>query len=145
MEYLARIGKAGADILGREIGIAVKDLLLGPAFGHQIDDKLDSYARALHDRFPDQDLGVYGDAVLPVHTNKNTRQRGRSSQAIDVPWGPSRAGKAAGSRAESQGQRTHRGGHALERGPDLLFPGDFLVLERAMALSPVCQENSGAK
>lgn len=67
MQHLARIGKAGADVLRPETGITVKDLLLYPASGHQIDDSLDGHPRALRDGLSGRDLRVNADAIVASH------------------------------------------------------------------------------
>ena len=62
MQHFGSVRKTCADILGRQMGVAVENLLLGPAASEEVDDQLDRDARSLYDGLAE--LGVLKFEIL---------------------------------------------------------------------------------
>lgn len=59
--------QAGLDVFLDQVRIVVENLLGGPTGGQEVYDELDGEPGAFDDWLADEDVGVDGDAVLPVH------------------------------------------------------------------------------
>lgn len=64
------VREASPDIFLTDVRIVLQDLLGRPAGGEQVDDELDCEASAFDYRLADKDIGVDGDALLPMHPLK---------------------------------------------------------------------------
>ncbi len=82
MEDCAGVAETSSEIFGRQPRIVAQDLVLGPAFRQQIDEKFDRESSAPDHRLPSQDVRIENDPLLPIRarfTHRTNLRAPRSS------------------------------------------------------------------
>lgn len=64
------VSQAGLDVFLANVWVVVEDLLVSPPGRQEFDDELNCQTGPFDHWLTDQDFGVDGDALLPLHTLK---------------------------------------------------------------------------
>jgi len=81
LEDCAGVAETSSEIFGRQPRIIAQDLVLGPAFRQQIDEKLDRESSTPDHRLPSQDVRIENDPLLPIRARFTHRTNLRAPRS----------------------------------------------------------------